>query len=242
MKEWISGRNPVYECLRAGRRQFFRLLMAEGTQESGRVQEILVQAARRKLTVERTAKNTLSGFSENHQGLALQVGGFPYSQLDDIFKRAKDLSEALFILILDQIQDPQNLGALVRSAEVFGVHGILIPSSRSAGITPAVVQSSSGACEHMLIAQGNLAQAIDTIKANDGWVIGLDMDTQSVPLAQVDLAGSLAIVVGSEGGGLRRLVREKCDLIAHIPMRGKLDSLNAAAAGSIALYCAAMQR
>ena len=146
------------------------------------------------------------------------------------------------MLLLDQVQDPQNFGTLIRSAELFGVHGILIPPDRAAGVTPAVVNASSGGSEHLLIAQGNLAQAIDQIKARNAWVIGLDMDQESQSLDQVNLSGALALAVGSEGSGLRRLVREKCDLIAHIPVSGKLDSLNAAAAGSIALYAAFLKR
>jgi 23S rRNA (guanosine2251-2'-O)-methyltransferase len=144
--------------------------------------------------------------------------------------------------MLDQIQDPQNLGTLIRSAEVFGVHGLVIPTHRAAGITPAVVNASSGASEHLLIAPSNLAQAIDAIKAQDAWVIGLDMDTSATPLSKTNLKGPIAIVVGSEGEGLRRLVREKCDLITFIPMQGQVASLNASVAGSIVLHAAAALR
>ena len=148
----------------------------------------------------------------------------------------------MFILIADQIQDVQNLGSLIRTAEIFGVHGILIPARRSADVTPAVVNASSGASEHMHIAQINLSQAIDELKENGCWVVGLDMDQQAEPLANINLSGHLAIAVGSEGHGLRRLVRDKCDHIAYIPMVGKVDSLNAAVSGSIALYEALKSR
>lgn len=242
MKEWISGRNPVYECLRAGRRHFFRLLLAEGIDRSERVDEILSLAARRKLTAERASRNILDGMADNHQGVALQTSAYPYALLEDIFALAEKTDEALMMLILDQIQDPRNLGALIRSAEVFGAHGILLPHSRSAGITAAVVHASSGASELLLIAQGNLAQAMNMVKERGAWVIGLDMDSRSQPLPQTDLSGPIALVVGSEGAGLRRLVRDRCDLIAHIPMKGRVASLNAAVAGSIALYHAAVQR
>jgi len=242
MKEWISGRNPVYECLRAGRRHFFRLLLAKGIDRSERVDEILSLAARRKLAPEQANRDTLDGLADNHQGVALQASMYPYVLLEDIFTLSETKKETLLMLVLDQIQDPQNLGALIRSAEVFGSHGILLPPSRSAGITPAVVHASSGASELLLIAQANLAQAMNAIKERGAWVIGLDMDSGSQPLTLTDLSGPIAIVVGSEGAGLRRLVRERCDLIAHIPMKGRVASLNAAVAGSIALYHAAVQR
>ena len=242
MKEWITGRNPVYECLRAGRRHFFRLQLAKGAEQKGRIPEILTLAKTARLNVEWVDRDALDEYSDNPQGVALQASEYPYADLQAIFDLAGQKSEPLFMLILDQIQDPQNMGTLIRSAEVFGVHGMVIPAHRSAGVTPAVVNASSGASEHLLIAPGNLAQAIDAVKEQNGWVIGLDMDTSATPLAQTNLKGNLAIVVGSEGEGLRRLVREKCDLITYIPMRGKVASLNAATAGSIVLQAAAAVR
>ena len=242
MKEWITGRNPVYECLRAGRRHFFRLQLAKGAEQKGRISEILDLAKAARLTPEWIERDALEAYSDNPQGVALQVSEYLYADLQAIFDLARQKSEPLFMLILDQIQDPQNMGTLIRSAEVFGVHGMVIPAHRSAGVTPAVVNASSGASEHLLIAPGNLAQAIDAVKEQNGWVIGLDMDSSATPLAQTNLKGSLAIVVGSEGEGLRRLVREKCDLITYIPMRGKVASLNAATAGAIVLQAAAAVR
>ena len=242
MKEWITGRNPVHECLRSQRRHFFRLLVARGTEESSRLTDIQNLAKEFKLPVERVEKSELITIHEHHQGVALQVSEYPYVNIDEIFSLAEKKAEPLFMLLLDQVQDPQNFGTLIRSAELFGVHGILIPPDRAAGVTPAVVNASSGGSEHLLIAQGNLAQAIDKLKQRDAWVIGLDMDIQSQHLDKVNLSGALALVVGSEGGGLRRLVREKCDLIAYIPTSGRLDSLNAAVAGSIALYAASLKR
>ena len=242
MKEWITGRNPVYECLRAGRRHFFRLQLAKGAEQKGRIPEILTLAKTARLNVEWVDRDALDEYSDNPQGVALQASEYPYADLQAIFDLAGQKSEPLFMLILDQIQDPQNMGTLIRSAEVFGVHGMVIPAHRSAGVTPAVVNASSGASEHLLIAPGNLAQAIDAVKEQNGWVIGLDMDSSATPLAQTNLKGNLAIVVGSEGEGLRRLVREKCDLITYIPMRGKVASLNAATAGAIVLQAAAAVR
>ena len=161
MKEWITGRNPVYECLRAGRRHFFRLLIARGGEEGGRISEIRSLAKKSKLLVEQVDKKDLEIINDHHQGVALQASAYPYADLSDVFEFAAKKNEPLFMLILDQIQDPQNFGTLIRSAELFGVHGILIPQDRAAGVTPAVVNTSSGGSEHLLIAQGNLAQAID---------------------------------------------------------------------------------
>ncbi|MCJ7518747.1 MAG: 23S rRNA (guanosine(2251)-2'-O)-methyltransferase RlmB [Anaerolineaceae bacterium] len=242
MKEWITGRNPVYECLRSNRRHFFRLLVARGVEESARLSEIQTLAKGAKLRVERVDKSELSAIDSHHQGVALQVSAYPYADMADIFYLAERKGEPLFFLLLDQVQDPQNFGTLIRSAELFGVHGILNPPDRAAGVTPAVVHASSGGSEHLLIAQGNLAQTIDLIKARNAWVIGLDMDQTSQTLEKTNLSGALALVVGSEGAGLRRLVREKCDLITHIPTSGRLESLNAAVAGSIALYAVYLRR
>jgi 23S rRNA (guanosine2251-2'-O)-methyltransferase len=151
---------------------------------------------------------------------------------------AKERGEAPFILILDALQDPQNLGTLLRTAEAVGVHGVLLPLRQTATITPAVVTASSGASEHLLVGQSNLAQAMDILVENNLWLIGLDGGPESQPLEQVNLKGPLGLVVGNEGQGMRRLVREKCDVLLRLPMRGNIESLNAAVAGSVALYLA----
>ena len=141
-----------------------------------------------------------------------------------------------FFLILDTLQDPQNLGTLLRTAEAVGVHGVLLPQHRAVGITPAVVNASSGACEHLPIAQHNLAQAIDEFKKENIWVIGLEGGPEAQPLGELRLDSAIALVVGSEGEGMRHLVRASCDALLSLPMIGKVESLNAAVAGSIALY------
>jgi len=236
MKEWITGRNPVYECLRANRRHFYRLLVNKSSDQKGRLNDIVFLARKAHLQVEIAEKIHLDDIHENHQGVALQAGDYPYSDLNTIIAFAQARQESLFILIADQVQDVQNLGTLIRAAEIFGVHGVLIPARRSADVTPAVVNASSGASEHMNIAQINLSQAIDQLKEFGVWVVGLDMDQDAQELSTINLSGPIAIVVGSEGSGLRRLVRDKCDHIAYIPMVGQIDSLNAAVSGSIALY------
>jgi len=236
MNAWITGRNPVYECLRANRRHFYQLLVNKGSNQKGRLGEIISLARQHRVPIAMADKNRLADIHENHQGVALHAGDYPYADLEAVIHFAKEKQEPLFILAADQVQDVQNLGTLIRAAEVFGVHGILIPARRSADVTPAVVNASSGASEHMRIVQINLSQAIDQLKEAGAWVVGLDMDQDARELASIDLSGNMVIVVGSEGSGLRRLVREKCDHIAYIPMVGRVDSLNAAVSGSIALY------
>jgi 23S rRNA (guanosine2251-2'-O)-methyltransferase len=242
MRETLYGRNPVYETLRARRRQVFCLLLAEGVQERGRLAEILELAAQRKIPIEYVGRSRLDKLSESHQGVALEVSGYPYVGLDDIYDKASRGGESLFVLILDTLQNPQNLGTLIRTAEAVGVHGVLIAAHRAAEITPAVVSASAGASEHMLVAQANLAQAIDELKAADAWVVGMDESPESKDPAEVRLDGALAVVVGSEGEGIRPLVRSKCDFLLRLPMQGQIQSLNAAVAGSVALYLAYLSR
>lgn len=242
MKEFIYGRNPVYETLKANRRQVFQLLMAEGVQDKSRLDEIVELAKKRKLPVNRVPRQRVEKFGDNTQGIALEVNEYPYADLRDILDRAEERGEPLFVLILDSLQNPQNLGTLIRTAESVGVHGIVIASHRAAEITPAVVSASAGASEHMLVVQSNLAQAISELKQANAWVVGLDESPDSLPLEKVRLDGALAVVVGSEGEGLRALVRKQCDVLLRLPMKGQIASLNAAVAGSVVLYLAYLER
>ena len=242
MRETIYARNPVYETLRARRREVFRLQVAEGVQERGRLTEILDLAAQRKIPVEHLPRLRLDKLSDGHQGVALEVSGYPYIGLDDILDNARQRGEPLFVLILDTLQNPQNLGTLIRTAESVGVHGVLIPTHRAAEITPAVVSASAGATEYMLVAQVNLVQAILELKEADAWVVGLDEGSESKSPSEVRLDGALVVVVGSEGDGIRPLVKSKCDFLLRLPMQGRIESLNAAVAGSVALYLAYLAR
>ena len=243
MREFIYGRNPVYETLRAKRRDVFRLQIAEGVQDKGRLTEILALAAERKIPVERVARTRLDKLSESHQGVALEVSTYPYVTLDDVLENARTRNEPLFVLLLDTLQNPQNLGTLIRTAEALGVHGVLIPTHRAAEITPAGVSASAGASEHMLVVQANLAQSIVELKEADAWVIGLDEEGEPVGAThESPLQGALAVVVGSEGEGIRPLVRQSCDFLLRLPMQGQIESLNAAVAGSVALYLAYLAR
>ena len=242
MKELIYGRNPVYETLRAKRREVFRLQVAEGVQDKGRLTSILELAAGRNIPVERVPRARLDKISENNQGVALEASAYPYVTLDDIQARAVERGEPLFMLILDTLQNPQNLGTLLRTAEAVGIHGVMIPTHRAAEITPAVVSASAGASEHMPVAQSNLAQSIVLLKEAGAWVVGLDESPESKAPSDVRLDGALVVVVGSEGEGIRPLVRQSCDFLLRLPMQGEVESLNAAVAGSVALYLAYLAR
>ena len=236
VKEWIAGRNPVYEVMLAGRRQINRLLVAVGAEEKGRLAEIIQMAAKIGLPVDRVPRQRLDAYDENPQGVALEVSEYPYVDLQDMVELAEERGEDLFLLALDLIQNPQNLGTLLRTAEAAGVHGVLLPLARAATVTPAVVHASAGASEHLLITQANLAQAVERLKKTNAWVVGLDGGPQAQPVEQVRLDGPLVVVVGNEGEGMRPLTRKACDVLARLPMHGRVESLNAAVAGSIVLY------
>jgi 23S rRNA (guanosine2251-2'-O)-methyltransferase len=240
MKELIYSRNAVYEVLRAKRRQIFSIEIAEGVQEKGRLEEILTMAKDQKIKVSRVPRPKLDKVHQNNQGIVAEVSKYPYSDVVEILDNAK--GELPFVLILDSLQDPQNFGTLIRTAEALGVHGIVIPLARTVDVTPAVVNASSGASEHMLIAQANLSQTIEALKENDVWVVGLDQAGAEVEAGSRHLKGALGLVVGSEGEGLHDLTRKKCDIVLKLPMRGKIESLNAAVAGSVALYLAYLNR
>ncbi len=242
IREWIYGRQAVREVLRAGRRTAFLVHLAESAHEQGALAEILGLARKRNLRIEKVLPETLDRLGGNHQGVAIQTGEYPLVPLEEILSRCEQAGPQVLLLILDQIQDPQNLASLLRTAEAAGVHGVILPLRRAAGVTPAVVNASAGAVEHLRIAQSNLAQAIDEIKQRGIWVAGLDADPAAESILDSDLDGPLALVVGSEGEGLRPLVRKSCDRLLRLPMQGKIQSLNAAAAGSIALYLVLRQR
>ncbi len=238
MTDWIYGRNAVLETLRAGKRKLQTLRVAEDLKANPKLNSILNLAKKNNVEIEQVMRNSLRKLGEGHQGLALRVGDYEYADLSDMLELARSKSEEAFLLILDTLQDPQNLGTLLRTAEAVGVHGVIIPPRRSASVTPAVVNASSGASEHMLVAQHNLAQSIELLKKENIWVIGLDGGKDSQAIDEVNLSGPLALVVGSEGQGMRKLVSQSCDLRVRLPMHGQIESLNAAVAGSIVLYMA----
>ena len=172
----------------------------------------------------------------------MQAEEYPYVGLDTVLQTAVDRNDAPLVLLLDTLKDPQNLGSLIRTAELVGVHGIVLPFRRTATVTPAVVSASSGASEHIHIIQANLAQTITQLKEKGVWVVGLEGSSEAQLPGQIDLDGPLALVVGSEAEGMRALVRSSCDFLLRLPMRGQIDSLNAAVAGSVALYLVWQER
>jgi 23S rRNA (guanosine2251-2'-O)-methyltransferase len=234
--EQIYGRHPIHEALIAGRRQIRRISVAEGTERQGILGQILQRAKTAQIPVDFVPRDLLGQEIDHHQGVVADVTSYPYVTSQDILQRLETVSEAGLVLLLDVLQNPQNLGTLLRTAEAVGVHGVILPYRRGASITPAVVRSSAGACEHLWITKGNLSRIIQELKERDFWIVGLDIDPTAQVWGEVDLSGPLGLVVGGEGEGLRRLVRESCDFLMHLPMKGHIASLNAAVAGSIALY------
>jgi len=248
MSELLYGRRAVLEALRAGRRRFYRLWLEgdENSRPTGIVAEIQAAAQARALPVRFLRGGIFDKLRQeqvNSQGVALESDDYPYVDLEHCLAAAKRAGEPPLLLILDHLQDPQNLGTLIRTAEAMGVHGIVIPDRRAARVTPAVSNASAGAVEHLAVAQvTNLNRTIDELKKRPVWVAGLDSEPDTPTLAQARLDGALAVVVGSEGEGLSRLTREKCDFLVRLPMFGQVDSLNAAVAGSIVLYAARQAR
>ena len=241
MPEFIYGLWPVIECLRADRRQFEKLVMTDKLEEKGLVAEIANLAREKGVDVSRVQRRILDDVSDNsnHQGMALRVSDYPYVDVEELLQRADKRGEKPFILILDLLKDPQNVGSLIRVADAVGVHGIILQDRRQVAITPSVVASSSGAVEHILVAQvTNLVNAMKELKENDVWIVGMDVGPNVPALDKQDLNMALGLVMGSEGEGMRRLVRDTCDFLVTLPMRGQVGSLNVATAGSIALYSA----
>jgi 23S rRNA (guanosine2251-2'-O)-methyltransferase len=245
MQELLYGRNPVYECLRAGRRRAARLVVAEGGRKGGTLTEAIALARHAGVPLQRVERRQLDRLSKgaHHQGVVLEVDEYPYVSMQDVLTWAAERDELPWLLLLDCLQDPQNLGTLLRTAEVVGVHGVVLPERRSVSVTPAVVSASSGASEHAQIVQViNLVRAMKDLQERGVWIAGLEAVPGATQVWQADLKGPLALVVGSEGQGMRRLVRETCDYLVDLPMRGQINSLNAAVAGSVVLYEAARQR
>jgi len=222
----------VAEALR-GRRTPQRLLVAQGVHEDERVRRLLAAAAARAVAIERPPRDLLDRLTQgaNHQGVALEAGPYRYASLDEI------LATPGTVLVLDHIQDPQNFGTLLRAAEAAGVSGVVIPQDRAAGVTPAVVNASAGAVEHLPLARvPNLARALDALRDAGWWIVCLATGPEARDLFTTELPSPVALVVGAEGPGIGPNVRRHCDLLVSLPMRGQVASLNAATAGTVALY------
>ncbi len=235
------GRNAVREALRSGR-SIDRILVV--SEPDGSLRELTALARDRNVQVREVSKTVLDEMclpfghgskTGNHQGIVAQVPGVEYCDVGDILDYAKSLDQPPFILLLDGIEDPHNLGSILRSAECAGVHGVIIPKRRSASVTAAVAKASAGAVEYMRVARvANLGNAIDRLKQANVWIAGAHM--QGLPMNESPLEGAVAFVIGGEGEGLSRLVQEKCDFLVSIPLRGKIESLNASVAAAVLLY------
>lgn len=229
----MYGRNAVYESLTARRRQFKQLLIASGTRNDARLNQIVSLARQAGCPVEEADKRVIDQFTgpANHQGVALIATPYPYARLEDI-----QIQKGM-MLALDHLQDPQNLGTLLRAAEAAAIDGVLIPHDRAVAVTPSVVNASSGAVEHLAIAQViNLTQALEKLQKQRWWVIAVDQGPGSRPIFEAAVPFPAVLVVGSEGSGVSPRVRNQADMVVSLPMHGKVGSLNASTAGSIALY------
>lgn len=237
----IAGRNPVSEAVRSNR-PIDKILVASG-EKSGAIVGILAKAREKRIPVKEVSKTKLDMISGNavHQGIIAFAAVKEYSTVEDILEYAQNKNEAPFIIILDEVEDPHNLGAIIRTAECAGVHGIIIPKRRSASLSYTVGKASAGAVEYMRIARvTNIAKTIGELKEKNIWVYGADMN--GTDYNDCDFSGSCAIVIGNEGKGISRLVKEKCDVIVSLPMKGKINSLNASVAAGILMYRAMKDR
>ena len=241
-QDQIEGRNAVLELLETGK-DINKIFIANG-EKHGSINKIISIAKERKIVIVEVdrAKLNQMAMSDNHQGVIAIVPPFDYCEVEDILEEANKKQEKPFILILDGIEDPHNLGSVIRTAETAGVHGIIIPKRRAATVNSTVYKVSAGAVEHMKIARvNNLNETIKYLKDNDIWVCGTDMDAKNYYYNE-KFDGPIAIVIGSEGFGMSRLVKENCDFLVKIPMKGKITSLNASVSAGIVMYEVVKQR
>ncbi len=241
MKGIIEGRNPVIEILKSGR-DVDKILVAKGNKE-GSIHKIIAMAKEKKIPVQEVDRRKLDQMAEsdNHQGVMAYVAAYEYGDLDTILNALEDKGENPFLVICDEINDPHNLGSILRTANATGVHAVIIPKRRSVGLTAVVAKTSAGALEYTPVCKvTNLVNTMKALKERGIWIVGADMDGENFHFEQ-DMLGKLAIVVGSEGKGVSRLVKENCDFLVRIPMSGEVTSLNASVAASVLMYEAVRQ-
>lgn len=239
---YIEGRNPVLEALKAGR-QIEKIIIAKGTKE-GSINKIVGIARDKNIMIQNVDRSKLDSMSNTnaHQGVIAIAALYTYKTVEDILELAKSKGEAPFIIVLDEIEDPHNLGAIIRTAECAGAHGVIIPKRRSVGITPIVAKTSAGAIEYLPVAKvTNISATIEMLKKENIWVYGADVEGENY-YYEKDLRGPIALVVGNEGKGMSRIVKEKCDFLIKIPVIGNVSSLNASVAASILTYDVVRQR
>lgn len=238
----LEGRNPVIEALKSGR-VINKILIAKGDRE-GSIKQIIALAREKGVIIQETDRNKLNSISSTdaHQGVIALVSMKDYVELDDILKIADNKGEPAFLVILDEITDSNNLGSILRTANAVGAHGVIIPKRRAVGLSAAVAKASAGAIEYVPVSKvTNISQTIDYLKKKGVWVVATDLSGNK-PFYKNDLTGPIALVIGSEGNGIGRLILEKCDFIVNIPMHGQISSLNAAVAGAIVMYEISKQR
>ncbi|WP_102399183.1 23S rRNA (guanosine(2251)-2'-O)-methyltransferase RlmB [Haloimpatiens massiliensis] len=241
-EDLIEGRNPVMEAIKS--RRTIEYIMVSKGEKTGSIRELIRVARDKRIVIKEVDKKKLDSISQTgaHQGVIAVITPYKYCDLKDILDYAKEKGEKPFIIILDEIEDPHNFGSIIRTAEVCGVHGIIIPKRRNVGVTPTVYKSSAGAIEHVKIAKvTNVNNAIDELKEHGVWVYGADMSGKDYCF-NVDFSGAVALVIGSEGHGVSKLTRKKCDILVKIPMTGQINSLNASVAGGIIMYEILKQR
>lgn len=233
--DYIMGKNPVIEALKS-EREINKILIAEGSQR-GQMQQITNLAKELNVLIQYVPRKKLDTMVEgNHQGVIAQVAAYQYAELDDLFALAKERNEAPFFLLLDEIEDPHNLGSIMRTADASGAHGIIIPKRRAVGLTATVAKASTGAIEHIPVVRvTNMARTIDELKERGVWIAGTDAKGKQ-DYRQFDGTMPLGLVIGSEGKGMGRLIREKCDFLIHLPMTGHVTSLNASVAAALLMY------
>lgn len=237
----IEGRNAVMEALRSGK-TIDRLFVLDGCQD-GPVKSIVREAKKSDAIITFVKKERLDQLSQTgkHQGVIAYAAAYEYAEVEDIIQSAKDKGEAPFVVLLDSIEDPHNLGAIIRTAHQAGAHGVIIPKRRAVGLTATVARTSAGAINYLPVAKvTNLANTIEELKEQGMWFVCADMDGET--MYQLNLKGAIGLVIGSEGEGVGRLIKEKCDFIAKIPMYGKVDSLNASVAMGVLAYEIVRQR
>lgn len=242
LQDQVEGRNSVLELLESGRD--INKIYVQAGEKHGSIYKIIAMAKERKVLISEIDKNKMKQMAqtENYQGVIAIVPPFEYAEVEDILQEAKNKNEDPFIIILDGIEDVHNLGSIIRTAETAGAHGIIIPKRRAAAVNATVNKVSAGAVEHVKIARvNNLNETIRDLKEQGLWICGTDMDTNTYYDEQ-DLTGPIAIVIGSEGFGMSRLVKENCDFLVKIPMKGKITSLNASVSAGIVIYEAVKQR
>ena len=240
----VYGRNSVLELLRASPRDVRRIMVSENFDVSA-FPEIRNGLEKFRIRLERLPKNALAGVcgSPRHQGVAAETADFSYCPVDDILSEAKSRGERVFMVVLDHVEDPHNFGAVARTADFLGAHGMVIPADRACEVTPAVIRVSSGACSGMKIArEKNLGRVIDSLKKRGVWIVGADAGSPDA-LFECDLSGlDVAVVIGNEGRGMRSSTKRRCDFVLSVPAAGKVESLNASVAGGIFLYEVYRQR